>query len=71
MRAAVDFIRTLMQGWNMAFTDKSQKVLTAREVDERIADRLPADQALKVQVLPGSIDIQVSDLGLGHQIILC
>jgi len=32
-----------LQGWNMAFTDASQKVLSAEEIDARIAERLPAD----------------------------
>ena len=32
----------------MAFTDNSQKVLTAGEVDERIAKRLQSGQELKV-----------------------
>lgn len=34
-------------GWNMAFTDKSQKVLTAEEVDVRISERLAAGQSLQ------------------------
>ena len=32
----------------MAFTSDSQKVLTAREVDERIAKRLKGGEELKV-----------------------
>lgn len=79
----IDAVDDGMQGWNMAFTDKSQKVLTSREVDERIADRLSAGQELKVGISLASkrcacqakrfMILPASSVSVAHQssIIIC